>query len=333
MYAPQTPSPNPVTNQNLISIIGRILVLLILIGALIYVVSMVFGCNTIPVPGYCDFWYEITTAGGRPIVLIVYGNEGLGNPEALEIALNNPKQAAARTKMLEVSRISSGVLNNYSLVIVTKSKKMTAAQLQMFMDYVNFGGNLVWTGDAGTDFPVKENETKIEAMKRELLYEFEDPEQDSNSDKSINVWARKYEGNTVRFDKFISASFKGNYCDLFPKNCEGNELPLIGSMEKIESEHKTVLGIRNGLKIYGNLALVNLINSTTTSLIADVGSKKEFGNESRNPLIIQSGFGGRVLYYSIPVEELINEKIPFDAEGNPQTAPSLIQKMYEASIK
>ncbi|MBN2127493.1 MAG: hypothetical protein JW703_03835, partial [Candidatus Diapherotrites archaeon] len=191
MYPPAPPMPQ---KKDLTYLAGRILILLILIGALVFAVSFVFGCSIIPVPGYCDLWYDVMrgSTGGKPMALIVYGNEGLGNPQELEIALNDPQYAAARTTMLSLDRLSSGTLKKYDLVIVTKAKKMTAEQLQMFMEYVNLGGHLVWTGDAGTDFPLKENESKEAAMKRELLYEFEDPEQDSNADKAINPWARKF---------------------------------------------------------------------------------------------------------------------------------------------
>ncbi len=331
MYPPQNPAPIAPQKQNLVPLIGRIIVLLILIGGLVFTISWVFGCSIIPIPNYCDLWYDLTLGnqGGKPVMLIVYGSSGLGDPEKLELALNDRLHSNARTRMLELSRISSGVLKKYQAVIVTHAKKMTSEQLKMFMDYVNMGGRLVWTGDAGTSFPTREGESFEDVMKRELLFEFEDPEQDSNAIKPINVWARKFEGNTIRFDKFISAKYLNNYCDEFKEKCvEENNLPLVGLMEKIEPEHDTVLGIKNGLKIYGNPARVELINSTTTSLIADVGSKQK-----RTPLIIESGFGGRVLYYALPLEEFVNENIPFDSKGNPQTAPTIIQKMYEASIK
>ncbi|MBI5553362.1 MAG: hypothetical protein HY917_01340, partial [Candidatus Diapherotrites archaeon] len=193
------------STQNHVRLTIKIITLFALLVGLLFAASYVFKCGVIPFPGWCELYYGTLHAstGGQPEVLIVYGTSGLGDPGRLSFELSNPKGARASVRELEVERISLNLLKQYDLVIVEKARMLSAMQLKMFMDYVNGGGRLVWTGDAG-----------VESPEDDFLREFEDPKGDSNADTAVNPWARKLEGKTIRLDQFLSVQYQRNYCEM-----------------------------------------------------------------------------------------------------------------------
>ncbi|MFH1588906.1 MAG: hypothetical protein ABIA76_06235 [Candidatus Diapherotrites archaeon] len=359
-YPPYGSPPAIEKKTDVIAVAGRIVILIALIAILVFVVSWVFGCDVIPVPGYCDFYWSIM---GSPKTLIVYSDTGLGNPELLARELSNPKGMGIRTTSMHLNRISPALLDEYKLIIVTKAKKMSASQMKMFMEYVYKGGRLVWTGDAGTEIILLEGEDEKQAKEREFLFKDEDPEiknykeSDVNSHEIINPWARKLGGTTIRFDRFISAAYIGNYCEELEKKCKEfnktgeigksplsetycmkkseceTSLPYLGTIQINSPKHDTVIGLRNDWKSFGNIALVQVINSTSTLRVADISKPVDIGQTTIYPFIIEAGFGGKVLYYALPPEEFVNPELPSNEQGNQWISPHIISNMYIAAVK
>jgi hypothetical protein len=333
-------------NQIQAKTVIRIVLFIALVIALLFTVSFVFGCGTIPFPGWCDLYYEVMRAetGGQPQVLILYGQSGMGNPNLLEQELTRPTGVRARVTSIEIDRATAGLLEKYDLVIVERAKEMSSQQIKMIVDYVNRGGRLIWTGDAGTRPKQKPGETKKEAEKREFLLEFEDPQGDSNSEKPVNPWARKFEGKIVRLDEILSAKYLGNYCDPrietedgLKSICTGPDAPFIGNMRKIALQNKLINELREG-KVYGDMAIVQVAaESLTTLQIMDVetmGPVTGLGTQQSLPLIIQSGFGGKVIYYAMPLSQFVDIEIfPMGPEGYYLTYPSIIEKAYYAMLR
>ncbi len=148
--------------QALIKSGSRLLVLIILILALLFVITFtgLMKCNQFPVIGgaWCNvYWYAKTYAFGQPRVLIVYGDYGLGNPiegeGSLRELLANPELLGVHADTLHIDRVTLGNLRGYDLVIVDRAKKINTKELRDFIDYATgpTGGTLVWTGDAGTE--------------------------------------------------------------------------------------------------------------------------------------------------------------------------------------
>jgi hypothetical protein len=303
--------------------IAHIGILIGLIIGIIFILTWIgmLGCRTLP--GWCDIYYGIV---GKPKVLIVSGNEGLGNPELLQLTMSDPKILGVRAQISSINTTSIGNLQQFHLVIVEKSKQMSTQKLKMFMEYVKNGGRLVWIGDAGTEL----TETD------ELLYE--DERIETGEHKILGPWARKDGDEIVGFDELISANYIGNYCEI--KQCE-TELPWVGSLEpEPERKHKLIIGLQQGLPMYGDFTIVNetpknvstrvLTVETVSHIVSSEG--KDYGNNF--PLIITTTptsffgikFGERIAYYAVPPEQFVEPE-------QQEKYFSIIENMYYGMLQ
>ena len=281
-----------------------VLLLLILVVLFLLTWTGVLGCRTLP--GWCDVYYGVV---GKPKILIVSGEEGLGNPDLLQTTMSDPKILGARAQRLSIQNTSLGNLQPYHLVIVEKSKKMSTKQLQMFIDYVKAGGRLVWTGDSGTELMEGD----------ELLYK--DERNETGKHETLGPWARKDGDNIVAFDELISAQFKANYCDL--KLCN-ETFPWIGNLEpEPERTHKLITGLQQGLQFYGNFSIVEESSAKVSTRVLSIktltrvvdSEGKDYGNNfpaivTTSPSsILGAKFGERVAYYAVPPEQFVEPEL------------------------
>lgn len=236
-------------------------ILIVLLAGLWFAASFFLGCNAVPVPFGCDAFWGILRfgEGGKPKVLIVYGDEGLGNPDLLAAMLSDRHFLGAPVNSIHIEKANIGNLRDYDLVIVERARQISTGKLKMFMEYANFGGRLVWTGDAGT----------IPEEGDELLYEFE-RSGGSDENSASSPWARKDGNKIVAFDDFLGVNYFGVFCEL--KKCTG--VPLIGILEAPSREHDLVKAIRPGLKMYGDFSITELRagNNSKTVLSVDFAS-------------------------------------------------------------
>ena len=276
--------------------------IIVLVAVVLFILtwSGIVKCGSIPY--WCDVYDSVI---GPPRVLIVYGAEGLGDPEALKLVMQDPVTVGAKAVDLsDIDRVSLGNLRGYKLVIVEHAKQMNAEQLEMFMDYVNkYGGRLIWVGDAGTVRPEEEED---------VLLDINAPV------SSNNPWSRYKETETeyipVLFDEFLGLRFVGNYCDL--KKCQditspGNLVP------ESTGDHPLIYGSTPVLKFKvetgRDFSVVKQIPNAANSTIVmnvDFGSVLNTDTEKigRNtPVIATSGLGERVAYYAYPPEYFVQD--------------------------
>lgn len=260
--------------------------------------SGVISCRDIP--GWCSVYY---TVKGPPRTLIVFGDEGLGNPQELARLLRDPRfTAATNISQQEVDYVSAGNLKQFDLVIVTRAKQMSTDKLRAFMEYVDSGGRLVWTGDAGTTLTTDDQFLYADDVDANAAHEF------------ISPWARKdVEDNiAVRFDNYLSADYLGNYCDF--RDCTiATTAQQVGDLvPESGADHRLIYGIANNLKLYGDFSIVDDIGIGSTRVLSvDVSTmirdleNKELGRVF--PIIITSGIGEKIVYYSVPPELFAQE--------------------------
>lgn len=260
--------------------------------------SGVISCRDIP--GWCSVYYGIK---GPPKTLIVFGAEGLGNPSELAKLLRDPRfTAATNISQQEVDYVSAGNLKQFDLVIVTRAKQMSTDKLRAFMEYVDAGGRLVWTGDAGTTLTTSDQFLYADDVDVNATHEL------------ISPWARKdvEEGIGVRFDQYLSADYLGNYCDF--KDCTifsepqqvGNLVPESGA------DHRLIFGVAPNLQLYGDFSLVKDIGIGSTRVMS-VDTQTQIRDKQNKelgrvfPIIITSGVGEKIVYYATPPELLAQE--------------------------
>ncbi len=297
----------------------KVIGVIVLIVVLLFIVTWAGMIKCSAIPFWCDI-YE--TVLGSPRVLIVQGDEGLGNPELLKEFLQDPQKVGVNAvDIANLSSVSLGNLKRYQLVIVEKAKKMDMDQLQMFMDYVQLnGGRLVWVGDAGTVRGDDELDDLI----------------DVNSVSSLldNPWARAVENDSdysvVNFDEFLGLRYIGNYCKEF--NCNEGDFGVGTMKPELTGDHPLIYGAHPALEYRINserdFSLVKQFPNVSNSNIVmtlDFGAVKQGIANSfpRNvPLIATSGLGERVAYYAFPIENFCEDN------NYPNACILLLKNMY-----
>ena len=286
----------------------------------------ILGCNVIP--GGCEVYYTVLK-GGQPEILIAYGEGGLGNHVELEKVFNDRDILNAKVRSMEISKLSYGNITDYDLIIVEEAKQICSTQLRLFEYYVNTGGRLVWTGDAGTELCSGNVEGERYAEYDSLLLESQTD--DGGLEKPIGPWARNDNGKQFRFDEILGVNYKGNYCEF--GNCESDELK--GWIEITNDEHKLTYGLSPTIPFKGEFAVVKLKSTSNTRMVATLdhgsnligeaegkpwleeGTKHNFGKLL--PFIVSSQVGERVAYYASPLEEFVKGEEKYKA---------IIEQMY-----
>ncbi len=327
MAYPQAPE-KPKDNQ-LLSI-G--LLLLLLAGlALVLVHFNVVSCGFYSNLG-CDIYYSIV-AGDKPNILVVYGTEGMGNPQLLADTLKSPR-FNAHVNMRELSLTTLPLLSDYQLVIVEHARKMSIGQIKMFQEYAARGGRLVWIGDAGSMAPEGESDANYFLMKGQR-------KAGASKSEYMGPWARRQGDKQVSLDYTLGVNYRGNYCELLP--CRDGE--LVGNLDFPDTGARLANGLSQGLPFYGDFSVVELNDSSYQKSIAllNYGTgliatpprgyfwlKQERQNLGRDfPVIVSSGFGDRVAYYAFAPEYMVSEKMPIDPKTSQRVAYwGIIENMY-----
>lgn len=293
-------------------------ILIALIFALLMVLTWTGYLKCSVIPGWCTVQDAIF---GKPTVLIVYGDDGLGDPIKLRWALAQPEHLGVHAQLQQIGFLSVGNLKDYRVIIVEKCATMSTEHMKAFMEYANvYGGRLIWVGDSGTKLTDKD----LMLLKIERSGGIVD---EKTKNETIGPWARKTDkGEVVSLDNFLGVSYVGNYCQL--KDCNTNSNPFIGNMTKTAKDHPLVYGIGEQLPYRGDIALVEDLRLGTRVLSINYGSilrgtigDKKIELPKEIPVIVESGVGGKVAYYAVPPEQFVNEDAKMSYWG-------LIENMY-----
>ncbi|MBS3057206.1 MAG: hypothetical protein J4415_01100 [Candidatus Diapherotrites archaeon] len=308
-----------------LQVVWKLGFLIALVVALLFVATWIglVRCSTIPF--WCDaYWGIMRFPQGEPSVLIVMGDDGLGDAELLQQAMQDPSHLGVRAQIAELAYTSIGNLRKHDLVIVTHAKSISTKKLKMFADYVTTGGRLVWTGDAGTAYARDEN-------KDVFLYE-DDLDLNAAHD-AFGPWARKKGDEVVRFDYVLGVKYRTNYCEV--KKCENEPLTYIGKLEAPDRFHRLVNAIKPGLVLHGDFSIVEALDDATITNVLNVNYQSNLiGSDGEDygrtfPIIIASaptGVGERVAYYAIPPENLVRPE-------NKEKFYSILENMYYGMLK
>lgn len=306
--------------SNLVHIVILAILLTALLGALVY--TGLLGCNTLP--GGCEIYYQLVK-GRNPRILILYGESGLGDPAKLEAVFTGRDILNAEARGMDMQNLTYGNINEYDMVIVERAKKICTDKLRIFQSYINSGGRLVWTGDAGTE--LCEGDNYLLASQRE----------EGGEEKIIGPWSRLDGDNMILFDELLGLQYKGNYCEF--ADCGRSDFS--GFVEVTDREDKLVYGLSPSLKFKGDFGVVEALKNgdakivasidNTTNLLGKAEGKpwleegKQYNFGRKLPFIVANGVGERVAYYAAPIESFV-------AEDQPVKYKALIEQLYHGML-
>lgn len=301
-----------------ITIIKSAIITIILVFILIFTLTYthIVPCKSIG-KTWCDVYYGIV---GPPKILVVYGNDGLGNAEKLDAILNNKALFQIHPQLKHVDTILTlSYLKNYDLVIVTQAKTLSNNQIQIFYDYVNStNGVLIWTGDAGTNYLPTEKK--------------------ASDFKDLNLpnhpWVRVVEDNKILdFRTTLSAEYLGNFCSLV--TCSNDLKGYVGNIKFLQTEENSFAsGIAPGTNFSGDFGVVTFIYNTSAKvdLAVDYGTVITTNDNKKInsilPLIIRGQIGKKVVYSAMPLEYYID--MPgFEAHNTGMNLPLTTRYLLE----
>lgn len=303
--------------RDLVKDATHVVILIAMLSVLLYLLTWTNIIRCRAIPGWCDVYWAINRSG-QPSILIVSGSEGLGDPELLKQALADPNYIHVPSQVQDISMVNLGNLKKYDLVIVEKARKISTAKLKAFVDYVNEGGRLVWTGDAGTE--LAENDE----------YLFKDERTEGEEHEIIGAWARRDADDQVNFDQLISVEYLANYCMI--KKCVSST-PWQGILvTDPDRQHPLVYGLKQGLSMRGDFAIVKELGDSISTRVLSLDWQsnlqgtdgKDYGNIL--PIIVTSGYGERVAYYAIPPEQFVSP-------DQKEKYYSIIENLYLGMLK
>lgn len=314
----------------------------LLIILVVFFLGVLTWANVLPpdaIPGWRSFYdpvYLMLT--GKQEMLIVFGEDGLGDPTRLQEMIRAPSSNGGLGKTVSarnISLISAANLTEYDVVIVTRAKTLSTKQLQYFIDYVNAGGKLVWTGDAGTAMAANDR----------MLTEA-DIDENGRDSIAYGPWARRNGDEAVRFDKLLGLTYLGNFCDVI--TCDQGNAVSQGHLISSSPNHPLIIGLREDALLYGDFAMVEEEGGIGSRrvLVLDHGSNVIKPNDAASPLpgipseenqnlgkvfpiITASGIGEKILYYGQPLEDF-KSKGKNEVTGVEEFRPSTIflQRLY-----
>ncbi len=334
--------------RDLVKDATHVVILIIMLSALLYLLTWTNVIRCRALPGLCDVYWAINR-GGQPRILIVGGSDGLGDPELLKTAFADPNYIHVQSQIQDISTVNLGNLKKYDLVIVEKSRKISTAKLKAFIDYVNEGGRLVWTGDAGTELAEGD------------AYLYKDERTDGENHEIIGPWARRDGDKQINFDQLVSVQYLANYCMI--KKCTSST-PWQGILvTDPERQHPLVYGIKQGLSMRGDFAIVKELGDSVSTRVLSLDwqsniigtSGKEYTPQDTNaqttkdynrsaditgynkyipqtdyekiiPIIVTSGYGERIAYYAIPPEQFVSP-------DQKEKYYSIIENLYLGMLK
>jgi len=138
-------------------LVGLLLILLVLLTKFRWIhCSQVLKIGPINMPtNWCEVYCTYLN-GPASRMAIVYGDEGIGDPDKLSnrIQLERQNQAKPYTVpiMLRIEDFAYESIKGYDVVFFERSRRITPAQSAAVKKYIASGGTIVWIGDVGVEY-------------------------------------------------------------------------------------------------------------------------------------------------------------------------------------
>lgn len=237
---------------------------------------------------------------GVPHVLILHGDDSVGDWTSLQRMLNN--KMLFYSEDIDVRKFSAGLLpklKQYGLVIVEDVRTIGKDKLINLDDYVKGGGNIIWVADAGTRGEVEyEGQTLV----------------------NQTGWIRPIACvNEVTLKACNCTMNKSSQCKFLPESADGgagqiqedftgilgvnfvkNVVGTGANVEIVDLNHWAVVGIKRVFALPNVNKMTSVSNSLETALVANINMSGVHPGVIVNDL---PGSWGSVVYFAYPPEE------------------------------
>ncbi len=293
--------------------LAHIVVLAVLVLVLLVVLTKFQWIHCSQVPGWCNIYCNTITRSHTQVAML-FGPEGdgIGNPTglgSLEDKIRGIRPDLAFVP-LPVQNLGAGVLKRFDVVILERAKTLTSIQVQVLLDYVKAGGTLVMVGDSGTVQTIdpfdllsaqREEALFIQRLNDALVVRNESSAS-AYYNRSIEAWKKTdwfeilNSSNTTRYGFRQLVYLTALEYNRTQVNARGDFANLtIARPDHLVS--KGLLYTLNNTQIQ-EYAVVQA-NRSRADILAFIQD-----GANRYPGIIENRFGGKVLYFAFPPENV-----------------------------
>lgn len=266
--------------RDLLSELPHVIVLALLLVVLLFVVTKFKWVHCSQIPQWCNIY---CTATGSSRVAIVTGENdpGIGSGDQLERLLNQNRIHTLVTR-LSTSDLSTGLLEDYELVVLTQAKNISLRQALSIKAYLDKGGSLLWEGDAlGNNYTITDED--------KFLLEAENQSRPGTYEAYLRLLNRS---------SGYGFGFLGEVLGIRYVATRQTDSYFNGTVRfRSVKDHLVTSGIKNFELLYPVAFAQVIEDSRAVTKIAVIGSP---GREV--PMLLERKFGGRVMYSAIPIE-------------------------------
>jgi len=127
----------------------HVIVLVVLVLVLLVVVTKFNWVHCSQIPGnWCEVYCNVVMRTHSRVAL-VYGDDGIGDPTALENMIRRVRPYTY-LEPVRLSDASYGMLKGYDLVILEHARSVSYKESRALREYLNKGGMMVWVGDSAS---------------------------------------------------------------------------------------------------------------------------------------------------------------------------------------
>lgn len=282
----------------------HLIVLAVLVVVLLVVLTKFQWIHCSAIPGWCNIYCN-QIIRSNPQVALLYGDEGIGDPQLLENAIRRVRPNIVLAP-IRTEDLSSGLLKRFDLVIMTHAKNISSRQTTVLFDYLQKGGSMILVGDSATSHYYDPYDVLLAERANQTFYDRLDRElalrnltySSSFANLSIRNW-RKGEDYDILVNRTVTrtgfrkltaavaaaynrtVSRRGTFINLSIANYD--HLIGRGLVKEFTTEAR-------------EYAIVHP-DPASTDILAFI---KEGTN--RYPGIMETRFAGRVLYFAFPPE-------------------------------
>ncbi|MEM4254969.1 MAG: hypothetical protein QXR53_01425 [Candidatus Norongarragalinales archaeon] len=288
--------------EQLERLVPNILILLILILALLVVLTK-FGwvhCTQVPFFNWCDT-YCTYVEQGKSRVGVLYGSDGMGDPQALR-ALLGRQRGFTLVEPLEGTELSAGVLKKYDLLVVEKFKTASTRQVDAIIGYLDSGGTVVWVGDSFSNQYADEFDLLLARQKNESfhaqLLEF-------NVTNGSQAWNEAWNAaKTQSWYKLLynKTKFKGFDVleDYLRARYNGTVATDNASFRVVDPSHMLVKGLYKQYPLSGVKEFARVFpDASGVNMLAQIVTPKGV-----YPAVLETRYSGKIVYIAFPLEQV-----------------------------
>lgn len=266
--------------RDLFSELPHVIVLVLLLLVLLFVLTKFKWIHCSQIPQWCNVY---CTATGNSRVAIVTGENGtgIGDADQLERLLNQNRIHTLVTR-LTTNDLSTGLLEDYELVVLTEAKNVTLRQALVISEYLNRGGSLFWEGDSlGSNYSLSEDDVRL------MLAE------NQSKPGIFEAYLRLLNRSSGYGFGFLGEIIGIRYVDTKQTDREFNASVRFRSLK----DHLVTSGIKNFELLYP-LPFAHVVEDSRT--VTKIAVLSVPGKEL--PMLLERKFGGRVIFSAIPIE-------------------------------